>query len=152
MKKHLPWIIGGVAILVGAYFMYSKAPSNTEPVAESGTMPITLSLETQNNLGQSGTAVLSENAEGKVVVALTLTGGTFKDPQPAHIHLGECPSPGTVVHQLTNVVDGKSSTTLSVSFAELQASNEKMAINVHKSAAEASVYTACGNLPDTSGY
>lgn len=105
----------------------------------------TITLGTQSNLGQSGTAVLTEE-NGKVKVTLTMTGGSFTSPQPAHIHEGSCPKPGAVKYPLTNVVNGKSETILNVDMATVMKSATKLAINVHKSAAEPNVYTACGNL------
>jgi hypothetical protein len=87
------------------------------------------------------------NADGMLVVTLAMTGGAFPEPQPAHIHLGACPSPGAVSYPLTDVVDGMSVTTLSVSWEDLLATGEPQAINIHKSMAEASTYTACGDLP-----
>jgi hypothetical protein len=81
-----------------------------------------------------------------VSVVLSLKGGKFMAPQPAHIHVGSCPTPGAVKYPLTNVVNGKSVTMLNVSMKELLASSDKLAINVHKSAAEVTNYTACGDL------
>jgi hypothetical protein len=105
---------------------------------------MTVSLMGQNDSGQSGTAKLTE-ANGQVTVTLSLNGGTFTDPQPAHIHMGSCPTPGEVSYPLTNVVDGKSVTTLDTTLDQLKAKGA-LAINVHKSAAESTVYTACGDL------
>jgi hypothetical protein len=105
---------------------------------------MTVTLGEQNDLGQSGTATLTEE-NGQVKVVLSLTGGTFAEPQPAHIHMGMCPKPGEVVYPLTNVVNGQSETMLATTMADLKAKGD-LAVNVHKSAAEASVYTACGNL------
>lgn len=118
----------------------------TPSVVPVATMPTVVALETQSDLGQSGVATLTENADGKVMVELMMTGGTFPQPQPAHIHVGSCPTPGGVKYPLTSVIDGKSSTTLAVSMDELKNSEEMLAINVHKSAAESGVYTACGDL------
>lgn len=104
-------------------------------------------LDTQNDLSQSGTAILTPSADGKsVTVALALTGGTFTAAQPAHIHEGSCPTPGAVKYPLTNVVNGKSTTVLKMSMADLLKTAPQLSINVHKSAAESSVYTACGNI------
>lgn len=104
-----------------------------------------IQLSEQNNSGQSGTATLSEQ-NGKVVVRLQLSGGNFTEPQPAHIHLGSCPNPGTVLYPLSTVVNGTSTTTLNVSMDQLLAKGDALAINVHKSAADIQTYTACGNL------
>jgi hypothetical protein len=65
--------------------------------------------------------------------------------QPAHIHVGSCPTPGAVVFPLTSVVNGTSVTMLNTSLEDLIAQGE-LALNVHKSEEESSVYVACGNL------
>ncbi len=126
--------------------------ASASPVAmmKGETMPdgsMKVTLDTQNDLGQSGTATLTPSVDGKsVTVALNLTGGTFTGPQPAHIHEGSCPTPGAVKFPLTNVVAGKSTTVLKMSMADLLKAAPQLSINVHKSAAESSVYTACGNI------
>ena len=89
--------------------------------------------------------VVLEEADGKVKVTIDLTGTKYMAPQQAHIHIGVCPGVGAVKYPLTNVVAGKSTTVLMVSMADL-ASQGPLAVNVHKSAAEAGVYTACGAL------
>lgn len=100
-------------------------------------------LAAQSNSGQTGTATLSEES-GKVRVVLEVT-SLGAVPQPAHIHIGSCPVPGAVKYPLTSVVNGKSETLLEVDMATLKAQGD-LAVNVHKSAQEATVYTACGNL------
>lgn len=124
------------------------APSPTTDDAmegETSKMLKTITLTTQNNLGQSGTATLTEE-NGQVKVVLVMKGGTFTAPQPAHIHEGSCPNPGAVKYPLSNVVNGESETVLNVTMDAMLKSAAKLAINVHKSASEASVYTACGNI------
>jgi len=106
----------------------------------------TITLLEQNESGQSGTAVLTELDDSSVVVVLNLMGGELTAAQPAHIHVGSCATLGAVQYPLSNVVDGSSETTLDMTMEELIASSETLAINVHKSAAESSVYTACGDL------
>lgn len=115
----------------------------SSPVA---MMPKTIQLTEQNKSGQTGTAVMSEGPNGNAVVTLTMTGGKFTAPQPAHIHLGSCPTPGAVKYPLTDVVNGKSVTTLDASFEDVTKATDKMAVNVHQSATDAKVYTACGDV------
>ncbi len=105
----------------------------------------TIALNTQNSSGQQGTATLTE-VNGKVKVVLNLSGGSFTAAQPAHIHVGSCPTPGAVKYPLTNVMNGRSETILTVPMDELMKSSDKLAINIHKSATESQIYTACGNL------
>jgi hypothetical protein len=113
---------------------------------QDATKVKTVTLMTQGNLGQDGTAVLTEMKDGKVNVVLNMKGGTFTQSQPAHIHVGSCPNPGAVKYPLTNVINGKSETTLNVNMDTLLKSSDKLAVNVHKSGAEPQIYTACGNL------
>ena len=107
-----------------------------------GTMTVTLAEE--NDSGQSGVATLVED-DGVVTVTIAISGFTANTPQPAHIHIGSCPDVGAVKYPLTNVVDGESVTVLETTLAQLR-SELPLGLNVHKSAPEASVYTACGDL------
>ncbi len=133
--------------------MPSPSPTSS-PLASSSLMPnvpamLTISLLSQNNSGQQGTAVLTPTKDGKVNVTLNMQGGNFTTPQPAHIHVGSCPKPGAVKYPLKDVVNGKSSTDLTVTMDELKAlakGSSKLAINVHKSATELDMYTACGDI------
>jgi hypothetical protein len=70
-----------------------------------------------------------------------------QDPQPNHIHTGQCgPTLVGVAKPLTNVVNGFGETLLNnVTIASLMDGNH--AINVHKSGAQTNVYTSCGNIP-----
>jgi len=159
-------IIVALLLLAGGYMLFTKTPK-TEPEPEAETTVVEVSDETKSEepgevtedkmmskeialetvtveLGQSGVATVEDTAEG-VVVMLTLSGYDSTVPQPAHIHLGACPDVGGVEYPLSNVVDGSSSTTLDASYDDLMA-GLPLAINVHKSGDEASVYTACGDL------
>lgn len=109
----------------------------------------TITLMEQNNSGQSGTATftLSED-DSTLTIEIDISGGSDV-PQPAHIHIGTCenldPKP---FYPLTSVVNGKSTTVITeadVVNLDYEVSNQ-FAINVHKSAAEASVYVACGDI------
>lgn len=117
----------------------------TEALPE-GAVEVVLDSVVGSPVQQSGKATLIEVA-GKVNVSVVLTGDTVANPQPIHFHSGTCAKPGPVVYPLTNVVNGKSETVLNVDMKTLQASAATL-INVHKSAAEQSVYTACGELPE----
>lgn len=117
--------------------------NETAPTTESSTA-MTINLDEQSSSGQSGTAVLEEQ-NGKLVVTLTLSGTPLTVAQPAHIHVGSCPTPGAVKFPLTDVLDGTSVTTLDTTLGELKTMGP-LAINVHKSASESKVYTSCGNV------
>ena len=158
-SNYLLWLVIAVLVVLGVWYWMNRstatAPTVT-PATQSESLTgeeammeesVTVELAEQSELGQSGTAILSSDASGMLMVTLALTGGNFTSPQPAHIHAGACPEPGAVVYPLNNVVDGGSVTTLDVTWNELVAAGDPLAINVHQSAAQSSVYTACGDLP-----
>lgn len=105
---------------------------------------ITIQLNKEGNSGQSGTAVF-KGVNGKVMVTLNISGGPKGIVQPAHIHEGLCPGTGADKYLLTSLIDGKSETTLNVSLEKFL-SQLPLAVNVHKSVAEAGEYISCGNL------
>jgi Cu/Zn superoxide dismutase len=109
------------------------------------TADVTVTLQPQNNSGESGTATLADEG-GKTKVTVTVTGAPAGTPQPLHIHKGTCanldPSPAYGLPALT---DGKSEATVDAAVNTLQ--SERYAINGHKSAQEASVYVFCGDIP-----
>lgn len=152
MKKATALILGLCTFTLAACngMTTSETTSNIEVAPDAALEQAandvkTYDLMSQSNSGQTGTMTLSENEEGKVVVTLALMGGNFTAPQPAHIHIGHCPEPGAVQYPLTNVVNGASTTTLDVNMSEFLAAPE-LSVNVHKSAAEAKTYTACGDI------
>jgi Cu/Zn superoxide dismutase len=108
----------------------------------------TITLTQENNSGQNGTAVLTDMEDGTTKVTVDISGGS-EVAQPAHIHEGQCdptlnPRPA---YPLTSVVNGKSETIVPVDLHDL--TDGTYAINIHKSAAEASVYVSCGNIVAT---
>ena len=141
----------------GGYYFYSKratiyptsnyvtTPTYTNPAVTTTPEKVTVTLNAQNNSGESGTATLEETG-GKVKVALNLTGAPAGVSQPAHIHTGTCAAIVGVLYPLTFPMDGTSETTLNVTMAQLK-EQMPLALNVHKSQAEASVYYSCGDLP-----
>lgn len=148
-------IVIGLLVLFGGYQLLqgnkSPQPSPSPEVSATASPEamvseeVTVTLEEQNASSQSGTAVLKEE-NGKTTVTITTTGFTEDVSQPAHIHLGACPKVGEVKYPLSNVINGASTTTLNATMAEIKG-NLPLAVNVHKSEAQASVYTACGDLP-----
>ena len=105
---------------------------------------VTVTLDQQNNSGQSGTAVLQDMGDGTTKVTVNISGGSAV-AQPAHIHDGPCatlnPKPK---YPLTSLVNGTSETIVKQPLSDLAGGT--YAINVHKSATEASVYVSCGNI------
>lgn len=124
----------GILMLAGAF-------SNTALALDDA---VGVKLEAQNNSGQNGTATLMpEGNKTKVVIRIpNMPAGVS---QPAHIHLGTCDNLDKAPKwSLQPVKDGQSVTVLAVPLDTIL--KDKTAINVHKSAAEAQVYVACGNI------
>ena len=106
---------------------------------------VTVVLNTQNNSGQSGTAVLKRQGES-TVVTVQVDNFTTGVAQPAHIHLNNCANIGGVKYPLSLVFNGQSETVVPAVLDSLL-NQEQLSINVHKSAEEVGVYVACGDLP-----
>ena len=117
----------------------------TAPTEGAMVKPVTIDLDEQNKSGQKGTVEFKEE-NGKTMVTIDLSGSVSAVPEPAHIHMGQCPNPGEVKYPLTNVVAGKSVTTLDMDLATLWKDASNLAVNVHKSANELKSYVACGDL------
>jgi len=148
-------IIG--AIIYGAiyYFFLSKnngynnkssdnSYSSQNPSPSSAMMNEIKTVLKPVNSNEAGTAILTEEI-GQTKVEINLTGFTKDIVQPAHIHLGDCPGVGSVKYPLTSITNGESTTTLPVTLDQLK-KELPLAINIHKSASEVSVYTACGPI------
>ena len=105
---------------------------------------LTLDLQEQNNSGITGTVEFSPTSDGTVEVEIELD-GSDGGPHPAHIHPGSCadldPAPKW---PLTNVVDGRSETTVDADLSELTA--QEYAVNVHDSPENADLYVACADV------
>lgn len=143
MGKGKILVVLGILILAGiVYWMMQEDEEATDDSAEE-TNSESFVLSEQNDSAQNGTVELEE-VEGKVLVTITLSNPTSVE-EPAHIHEGICPNPGAIVFPLENVVNGTSVTTIDTTLADLEEMGD-LAINIHKSAAESSVYYACGDL------
>ena len=134
MQNKIIWIVVAIVVLGGIYWFMNQ----------SGSQSIVVALSAQNSSGMNGTATLTD-MDGSTLVELALTGAPAGITQPAHIHTGSCANIGGVVYPLTSPVNGVSETTLGVSLETILA-GLPLALNVHKSAAEANVYVACGDL------
>jgi hypothetical protein len=125
----------------------SVAEEVSTAAEEAAGEGLAVQLNEQNGSGESGTATLSVGDGGTLEVELELDGAPAGTPQPAHIHPGTCADLDPVPkYPLENVVDGSSQTSVDVSLEDLAL--EVYAINVHKSAEEADVYVACGDIGD----
>ena len=105
---------------------------------------VNVPIHAQNKSGESGTARLTPEGD-QTKVEISLKGASKAGSQPAHIHDGSCkkldPKPK---YGLSNVENGKSTTTVPVKLDEL--TGGKLAINVHKSAQDLKTYVACGEI------
>jgi hypothetical protein len=109
---------------------------------------VTVTLGPGRDASQPGTAVLTARGNQTEVV-INIAPGAAGVAQPVHIHEGACPGVGAVKFPLTNIVDGKSTTTVDSPLSGLQTGS--FSINAHRSQAEVAVYTACGNIPAAGG-
>ena len=120
------------------------APAAPMAAAPMKAMAVTVTMNALSGSGESGTATLTAMGK-KTKVDVMLKGEAKGASQPAHIHKGTCaklnPAPA---YALTNVVDGKSTTTLTEPLKEL--TGGMMAINVHDSAANLKKYVSCGDI------
>lgn len=152
-KNHGASNVASVVVIVliiaaGVIFTLTKdrTPEPQTNNNQSTTMgPVEVALNAQNDSGQTGTATVTEEA-GKTKVVIEISNGSAT-PQPAHIHTGNCETLGAVRYPLSNVVNGRSETILQPTPHFLHGLGQ-LAINVHKSAAESSIYTSCGNLTE----
>jgi hypothetical protein len=128
-------------LLAGAVALALAAPLAVDAKKSAGE---TFPIAAQNGSGETGTVTLTADGSDKTTVTVALTGAPA-DAQPAHIHPGSCakldPAPK---YPLTNVVAGKSTTTVDASLASLTSGS--FAVNVHKSTADLKDYVACGDL------
>lgn len=104
-----------------------------------------------NNSGQTGTAIIEDNQDGKAVVTLTmsaLSGTDFIEPQLAHIHAGTCAQTlmTPMEFSLESVQDGTSITPLSISTADLMDATTHLSIDLHKSTKESNLIVNCVDL------
>jgi hypothetical protein len=137
-------------LLVAALFAVSSVASaqdkkESKKASSKGGKSMTVKMGAQNKSGESGTAKLTAEGEDKTRVEISLKGAPKGVDQPAHIHEGSCakldPKPKL---GLENVVDGKSTTVVPMSLADLRKGN--LAINVHKSKEDIKTYVSCGDI------
>ena len=104
----------------------------------------TFQLETLNDSGVTGTAVLTDLRDGSTRVVVDVEPAGHLN-MPAHIHPGTCvelvPQP---LYPLQSVVDGGSETVVPRSLSELLAGD--LALNLHVSFDDMGTYAACVDL------
>jgi Cu/Zn superoxide dismutase len=147
MKLH--WLL--VAALFAASSL-AAAQDKKESKKDSGkgAKSVTVKMGAQNKSGETGTAKLTAEGADKTRVEITLKGAPKGVDQPAHIHEGSCAKLDPKPKQgLENVVDGKSTTVVPMSLADLGKGN--LAINVHKSKEDIKTYVACGDIKGGKG-
>ena len=148
MRKISWLIVTLVALLVLVAAGCGSDDNGGNGEAQVGGEIANVELKEQNGSGESGTAELRAEG-GQTVVEITLDDAPAT-AQPAHIHKGTCanldPAPA---YPLEDVVDGRSTSTENVTLEDLKSG--QYAINVHKSAAEAQTYVACGNVGSGDG-
>jgi LPXTG-motif cell wall-anchored protein len=110
------------------------------------TRVITIPLAQQGGSGVAGTATLTDLGGGQTQVIVRVSVGSGGSANmPAHLHDGTCanlnPAPK---YPLNNVANGTSTSVVSATLPQILGS--PMALNVHKSPTEVSVYVACGNV------
>lgn len=146
-KQTIIWGLIAIAVLGIAWYVITQtSPMETlySQSQEALTRTLTIRLDQQNNSGETGIAVLTDIG-GKTQVELRLTGAPVDVLQPAHIHTGTCATITGVKYPLVFPMNGSSITVLELSLDSLLA-ELPLAINVHKSAMEAGVYYACGDI------
>ncbi len=112
--------------------------------AKAADQTASVTMKAQSGSGEDGTATLTQSGSD-LTVTISVQNATTT-PEPAHIHTGSCANLGGVKYPLTNVVSGKSTTTLKgVTLASLQTGG--FAINVHKSTSDLGTYVSCGDIP-----
>jgi hypothetical protein len=107
---------------------------------------VTVQLAEFEDSGQSGTATLIPMKAQTQIVLKIEPGPPEDDPQPVHVHFGNCGiNLGEVRFLLNDVVAGKSTTIVDASVTTLSDGSHN--INLHKSHPEIRIYTACGEIP-----
>lgn len=121
-----------------------ETPTQATPAAAVKAVPISLKIFEQNRSGEFGVVDISP-VGAKTRIVITMTGKKISEAQPVHLHKGMCPKPDEIKYALNDVVNGISDTTLDAPM-DTVLSEPQMAVNVHKSVADASSYVACGDV------
>jgi hypothetical protein len=134
-----------IAVVIALLALGACGGEDDEEEAASGGSALRLELGEQNGSGQSGTATLTAVGDEQTRIVMELSNPPAV-PQPAHVHPGPCDDLGDPVAGLTNVVGGRSQTTVPLSFGELRRGD--LVVHAHKSEKEYSISVACAPIPE----
>src|SRR3989344_7939647 len=144
-------IIGAAIIVLGGAGWSALSNKSTQDDAMMQkedtaimTKDIVVAMGALNASGQTGKATFSD-MNGKTKVMVEISRGTDGVPQPSHIHMGSCSTPGAIVYPLNAVINGKAETILDVSLETL-GNKLPLLIMVHKSKEGAKTFVSCGDL------
>jgi Cu/Zn superoxide dismutase len=141
MKAPLALVLGAALVVLLAHAAFAQGSMGN---SMSSSSSVTVTMKAENGSGEDGTATLTQKGDD-VMVTIDVKNGTTT-PQPAHIHDGTCAKLGGVHYPLTNVVSGKSASTVkNTKLSDLETG--AFAINVHKSADDLGTYVSCGDIP-----
>ena len=143
MRLH--WLIVATALAATSSMAWPQDKKESKNAGSKGGKSITVKMGAQNKSGETGTAKLTPQGADQTRVEISLKGAPKGVDQPAHIHEGSCAKLDPKPKQgLENVVDGKSTTVVPMSLADL--SKGGLAINVHKSKEDIKTYVSCGDI------
>jgi hypothetical protein len=128
----------GASALAAAAFLAFCAPAGAD------TKTLTVTMNALNGSGETGTAVLTQQADG-VQVVVTLKGAPTT-AQPTHIHAGTCGKINAAPEWPLTSLSGGTSTSVVKGVTIDQMLKSPYAINVHKSTDDLGTYVACGNI------
>lgn len=118
--------------------------STSESMTEAGMPNLAFSLGELNDSGQTGWASLTAKGSQTEVV-LALNPGS-KASELVHIHDGQCATLGGVAQALSSFTGGAEGSVTTVDATLDSLLTGGFAVNAHM-VGDASVYTACGNIP-----
>ena len=140
MKLH--WLMVAALVAAGSNFALAQDKKESK---KAGGKSVTVKMGAQNKSCETGSAKLTAEGADKTRVEISLKGAPKGADQPAHIHEGSCAKLDPKPKQgLENLVDGKSTTVVPMSLADL--SKGGLAINVHKSKEDIKTYVSCGDI------
>jgi hypothetical protein len=134
-----------IAVVLALLALGACGGGDDEEESAGGDTALRLELGEQNGSGQSGTATLTAVDDERTRIVMDLSNPPSV-PQPAHVHPGPCDDLGDPVAGLTNVVRGRSETTVPLSFTELRRGD--LVVHAHKSEKEYSISVACAPIPE----